>query len=85
MLWFLNKNRLHRYIVPQHVENGQINGLATTMATCFGVIVFTGNQYMAGTLAVATFDYLPYVFFNLINPVVALVFAFMNIKITRLS
>ena len=106
--------------------------IATTMATCFGVNVLTGDQYMsivlpgqmwkseyrkhnlenvnlsrtledagtltsplipwnacgvymAGTLAVATFDYLPYVFFNLINPIVALLFAFMNIKITRIS
>ena len=32
--------------------------------------------YMAGTLAVTTFAYLPYCFFNLINPVIALLFAF---------
>jgi NhaC family Na+:H+ antiporter len=41
--------------------------------------------YMAGTLAVTTFAYLPYCFFNLINPVIALLFAFMNIKIARLQ
>ncbi|WP_367179774.1 Na+/H+ antiporter NhaC [uncultured Paraglaciecola sp.] len=39
--------------------------------------------FMAGTLAVATFGYLPYCFFNLINPVVALLFAFMNVKILK--
>jgi NhaC family Na+:H+ antiporter len=39
--------------------------------------------YMAGTLAVTTFAYLPYCFFNLINPFIALIFAFMNIKIAR--
>lgn len=37
--------------------------------------------YMAGTLPVARFGYLPYCLFNLINPVDALFFAFMNIKI----
>ena len=106
--------------------------IASTMATCFGVNVLTGDQYMsivlpgqmwrseykkhdldnvnlsraledagtlssplipwnacgvymAGTLAVATLDYLPYVFFNLINPVLALVFAFANIKVMRIA
>ena len=39
--------------------------------------------FMAGTLAVATFGYLPYCFFNLINPVIALIFAFMNVKILQ--
>jgi len=106
--------------------------IASTMATCLGVNVLTGDQYMsivlpgqmwkaeferrglanvnlsrtledagtltsplvpwnacgvymAGTLAVTTFAYLPYCFFNLINPVIALLFAFMNIKIARLQ
>lgn len=106
--------------------------IATTMATCFGINVLTGDQYMsivlpgqmwktefenhnldslnlsrtledagtltsplipwngcgvfmAGTLAVATFNYLPYCFFNLINPIVALLFAFLNIKIIHTS
>ena len=104
--------------------------IATTMATCFGFNVLTGDQYlsivlpgqmwrsefekhhlekinlsrtledagtltsplipwnacgvyMAGTLAVATLGYLPYCLFNIINPVVALLFAFLNIKIAR--
>ncbi len=104
--------------------------IVATMATCLGVNVLTGDQYMslvlpgqmwraefekrnlhnlnlsrtledagtltsplipwnacgvfmAGSLSVATLDYLPFVFFNLINPVMALVFAFMNIKIIR--
>lgn len=104
--------------------------IASTMATCLGINIVTGDQYMsiilpgqmwksefakhnlanvnlsraledagtltsplipwnacgvymAGTLAVATIDYLPYCFFNLINPVVALLFAFLNVKIMR--
>lgn len=102
--------------------------IASTMATCLGVNLVTGDQYMsivlpgqmwksqyaknnldnvnlsrsledagtltsplipwnacgvfmAGTLAVTTFAYLPYCFFNLINPIIALLFAFLNIKI----
>lgn len=41
------------------------------------------GAYMAATLGVATFDYLPYVFFNLLNPVVALVMAWVGFKIVR--
>ncbi|MBM88764.1 MAG: Na+/H+ antiporter NhaC [Gammaproteobacteria bacterium] len=42
----------------------------------------TCGAYMAGTLGVATFAYLPYCFFNLINPVVAIIYGFLNFKIT---
>lgn len=42
----------------------------------------TCGAYMAGTLGVATFAYLPYCFFNLINPVIALIYGFLNFKIT---
>jgi NhaC family Na+:H+ antiporter len=104
--------------------------IASTMATCFGVNIVTGDQYMslvlpghmwkseytkrnlanvnlsrtledagtlssplipwnacgvymAGALAVTTIAYLPYCFFNLLNPVIALLFAFLNIKILQ--
>jgi len=45
----------------------------------------TCGAYMAATLGVATFDYLPYALFNLINPVLALVLAFAGFKIIRLA
>ena len=41
----------------------------------------TCGAYMAGTLGVATFAYLPYCFFNLINPVIAVIYGFLNFKI----
>ncbi|MCI5107999.1 MAG: Na+/H+ antiporter NhaC [Pseudomonadales bacterium] len=41
----------------------------------------TCGAYMAGTLGVATFAYLPYCFFNLINPVVAMIYGFTNFKV----
>jgi len=106
--------------------------IASTMATCIGVNVVTGDQYMslvlpghmwkseyakrqlanvnlsrtledagtlssplipwnacgvymAGTLAVTTVAYFPYCFFNLLNPLIALLFAFMNIKILQVK
>jgi NhaC family Na+:H+ antiporter len=45
----------------------------------------TCGAFMAGTLGVATFAYLPYAFFNLINPLVSMLYGFRNIKITRLE
>ncbi len=45
----------------------------------------TCGAYMSGTLGVATFAYLPYCFFNLLSPVVAIIYGFMNIKIAPAS
>lgn len=41
----------------------------------------TCGAYMSGTLGVATFSYLPYCFFNLLCPVLAVIYGFLNIKI----
>jgi Na+:H+ antiporter, NhaC family len=45
----------------------------------------TCGAYMAGTLGVATFAYLPYCFFNLICPVLAIIYGYMNFKIAPLD
>ena len=45
----------------------------------------TCGAYMAGVLSVATFDYLFYCFFNLINPILAIIYAYLGIKILRLK
>ena len=39
---------------------------------------------MAGTLGVATLSYAPFCFFNLINPLVAALYGWTNISISRL-
>ena len=44
----------------------------------------TCGAYMAATLGVATLDYLPYAFFNLVGPVVALVMAYTGFRILRM-
>lgn len=45
----------------------------------------TCGAYMAGTLGVATLAYLPYAFFNLLGPLIAIIYGYANIKIRRLS
>jgi len=45
----------------------------------------TCGAFMAATLGVATWDYLPYALFNLINPILALVLAYAGFKILRLA
>lgn len=39
------------------------------------------GAYQAATLGVATFAYLPYAFMNLINPIVAIIFAYLGIAV----
>lgn len=43
----------------------------------------TGGATQARVLGVATGDYLPYAFFNIISPVMTVIFAYFNIKIRR--
>ena len=45
----------------------------------------TCGAYMAATLGVPTLAYLPYVFFNLINPLVSVVYGFTGFTIERLD
>jgi len=45
----------------------------------------TCGAYMAATLGVATFDYAPYAFFNLLNPVIAGIMAYAGFKILHLK
>lgn len=45
----------------------------------------TCGAYMAATLGVATAAYLPFAFFNLINPVVSLIYGFTGFTITRIQ
>ena len=45
----------------------------------------TCGVYMSGVLGVPVVDYLFYAFFNLINPIVAVVYAYLGIKILRLT
>ena len=43
----------------------------------------TCGAYMSASLGIATFSYLPYCFFNLLNPVIAILYALLNVKIVK--
>jgi len=45
----------------------------------------TCGAYMAATLGVATFAYLPFAFFNLINPAVSIIYGFTGFTIERID
>lgn len=45
----------------------------------------TCGAYMAATLGVATLDYLPYAFFNLLSPLVAMALAYAGFRILRVT
>lgn len=43
------------------------------------------GAYMAGVLGVPTMQYLPYAFFNMLNPLVAIVYAFTGFRIEHIA
>ena len=43
----------------------------------------TCGAYMSVSLGIATFSYVPYCFFNLVNPVIAILYALLNVKIVK--
>ncbi|NOZ65164.1 MAG: Na+/H+ antiporter NhaC [Alphaproteobacteria bacterium] len=45
----------------------------------------TCGAFMAGTLGVATFAYLPYCFFNILSPMVSVLYGYMNFKIEKIE
>ena len=44
----------------------------------------TCGAFMSASLGIATFSYLPFCFFNLINPVIAIIYALFNFKIEKI-
>ncbi len=57
-------------------DSGTVTSVLIPWNTC--------GAYQAGTLGVSTFDYLPYAFFNILSPIMTLIFAAFNIKIRQL-
>ena len=58
-------------------DSGTVTSVLIPWNTC--------GAYHAGTLGVGTFELLPYAFFNLISPIMTLIFAAFNIKIRQLT
>ena len=40
---------------------------------------------MSASLGIATFAYLPFCFFNLANPIVAIIYGLLNVKIEKID
>ena len=58
-------------------DSGTVTSVLVPWNTC--------GAYMSASLGIATFAYLPFCFFNLINPVVAIIYGLLNIKIEKLD
>ena len=43
----------------------------------------TCGAYMSASLGIATFSYVPYCFFYLVNPIIAILYALLNVKIVK--
>ena len=57
-------------------DSGTVTSVLIPWNTC--------GAYQSGLLGVATLEYLPYAFFNILSPIMTLIFAGFNIKIRRL-
>jgi NhaC family Na+:H+ antiporter len=72
------KRGLHQLNLSRSLEDGgTITSPLIPWNTC--------GAYMQGVLGVLVVDYIFYAFFNLINPILAVIYAFMGIKILRLT
>lgn len=58
-------------------DSGTVTSVLVPWNTC--------GAYQSGVLGVGTFDYLPYAFFNILSPILTIVYARFNIKIRRLQ
>ncbi|HRA48886.1 MAG TPA: Na+/H+ antiporter NhaC family protein, partial [Thermomicrobiales bacterium] len=58
-------------------DNGTVTSVLIPWNTC--------GAYHAAVLGVATFDYLPYCFFNLINPLLSIVYGFLGFRMEKFT
>ena len=74
---FKNRN-LHAKNLSRVIEDsGTLTSPLVPWNTC--------GAYMAATLGVATFAYLPFAFFNLINPVISMIYGYSGFTIEKLE
>ena len=70
-----------RKLAPENLsrtleDSGTVTSVLVPWNTC--------GAFMAASLGIATFSYLPFCFFNLINPLVAICYALFNFKIEKI-
>jgi len=73
------KRRGYRpWVLSRVVEDsGTVTSVLIPWNTC--------GAYHAGVLGVSTFEYLPYCFFNIINPILSLVYGFTGFKMDKFA
>ena len=74
---FARRNRAPKNLSRTLEDAGTITSPLVPWNTC--------GAYMSASLGVATFAYLPFCFFNLANPIVAVIYALFNFKIEKLD
>ena len=72
---YKNKNLAPENLSRTLEDSGTVTSVLVPWNTC--------GAYMSASLGVATFSYLPFCFFNLINPLVAIIYAIFNVKIIK--
>jgi Na+:H+ antiporter, NhaC family len=71
------KRRLAPQVLSRTVEDtGTVTSPLIPWNTC--------GAYMTGTLGVSTFSYFPYCFFNLINPIISVVYGLTGFQVKRM-
>jgi Na+:H+ antiporter, NhaC family len=71
------RRRLAPQVLSRTVEDtGTVTSALVPWNTC--------GAYMSGTLRVSTFDYFPYAFFNLLNPIISVLYGFTGFQVKRL-
>jgi NhaC family Na+:H+ antiporter len=72
------KRGLAPQVLSRAVEDsGTVTSVLVPWNTC--------GAYMSGVLGVSTFAYLPYCFYNMLNPIISIIFGFTGFKMERLA
>lgn len=81
----VNGNLFRQEFSQRGLQPAMLSRTLEEGATLTGPLIpwTTAGAFMGGVLGVSAFDYAPYTFFNLINPVLAIVFAFFGLAVLR--
>ena len=72
------RRRIHPQVLSRTVEDtGTVTSPLVPWNSC--------GAYMAGTLGISTFDYFPYCFLNLLNPIISFLYALTGFQVKHLE
>ncbi|MGL4467485.1 MAG: Na+/H+ antiporter NhaC family protein, partial [Plesiomonas shigelloides] len=81
----VNGNLFRQEFAQRGLQPAMLSRTLEEGATLTGPLIpwTTAGAFMGGVLGVSAFDYAPYTFLNLINPLLAIVFAFGGLAVLR--